>query len=396
MRLRHVLLVSTAVSSVGLWGFSGAAFAAGASPVPAAYDWTGFYAGVGVGIGSGSPGSIDWSETGSAIESLLPGSGTYPIMQGGTLSNFPPGGSGMGLKGDVGYNQQMDNFLLGVEASIMSGPFSSTATYTSSGTVSYITTSLVPTYSNFGYVTTTDTTVPSSTLVPTTVPTYIQHTFTETQTITNTSLVSNSTVTTYTDTFDTYQTSSVVSASQTSFFLTSSTSTTSTSTVTSTYISTFGTTTGSYPTSESYNSTDTSVAATGTWVANVTGRASIDWLAEVKGRAGITMDRTLLFATAGLAIGSITQETTGTLVVDGVPSSNTWTGKNSETRVGFVIGAGVEQALDDHWSVSAEGEYFNLGTATYDITSTGVPGSSGKATQVIDGGSFDVGVKYKF
>ena len=66
----------------------------------------------------------------------------------------------------------------------------------------------------------------------------------------------------------------------------------------------------------------------------------------------------------------------------------------------MVVGAGIEQALDDHWIVSGEAEYFNLGTTEYDILPDEgfAPGTdvTGTAKQTLDGGSVKVGIKYKF
>ena len=220
-------------------------------------------------------------------------------------------------------------------------------------------------------------------------------TFTNTTTITDD--VTTSTIE-YTDTLTTFQTTTTLNDSTVVEY---PTSTSYTTTVTSTTGSiTTDTITTATISNETFFSTDTpivSYSTNGEWTETITGRAQIDWLATIKGRIGITADRTLFFATGGLAIAGVTQETTATLTVDGPYGETTvsTSESNSETRFGFVVGAGIEHALDDHWIISGEAEYFNLGTAEYDIVSEGTD-IVGHQTQVLDGGSVKFGVKYKF
>jgi outer membrane immunogenic protein len=93
-----------------------------------------------------------------------------------------------------------------------------------------------------------------------------------------------------------------------------------------------------------------------------------NWLATFRGRAGLTLDRTLLYVTGGAALTdmSYTQTFNGPGLAGGVGNSF-GTSVVSSTRVGWTVGAGVEQALWGAWTV--KGEYlftrFNgMGTAT--------------------------------
>jgi outer membrane immunogenic protein len=93
------------------------------------------------------------------------------------------------------------------------------------------------------------------------------------------------------------------------------------------------------------------------------------WLATLRGRIGVAVaPKWLLYATGGLAVGEVDSTFAGGL--GGVPlgtiSSNT-------TRAGFVVGGGVEGALDNNWSAKLEALYVDLGsfdTAFGGVTNT--------------------------
>jgi outer membrane immunogenic protein len=84
----------------------------------------------------------------------------------------------------------------------------------------------------------------------------------------------------------------------------------------------------------------------------------LKWLATLRGRVGVAIaPKWLLYATGGLALGEVESSFSGGL--SGGPfatlSSNT-------TRAGFVVGGGVEGALDNNWSAKLEALYVDLGS----------------------------------
>ena len=94
-----------------------------------------------------------------------------------------------------------------------------------------------------------------------------------------------------------------------------------------------------------------------------------DWLVTVRGRAGYAVDKTLLYVTGGLAVGSVKGSwdlTSG--------NGYTKTGSVSDTKVGWTVGAGVEHAFAPNWTVKLEYLYTDLGSVDY--TSAYVPGST--------------------
>ena len=83
----------------------------------------------------------------------------------------------------------------------------------------------------------------------------------------------------------------------------------------------------------------------------------IKWFGTFRGRAGWLVDpRVLLYATGGLAYGRIDTSYTSGFV--GLPLA---TVTNSQTRLGWTVGAGVEGALDNNWSIKAEYLYVDYG-----------------------------------
>lgn len=75
--------------------------------------------------------------------------------------------------------------------------------------------------------------------------------------------------------------------------------------------------------------------------------ASIDWLSTVRGRVGFAFDNFLVYGTGGAAIGEVSTE------VGGI--------EDSDTRVGWAAGGGVEAAVTDNISIKGEYLYVDLG-----------------------------------
>jgi len=76
-------------------------------------------------------------------------------------------------------------------------------------------------------------------------------------------------------------------------------------------------------------------------------------------RAGYALDNTLLYATAGLAFAKISSS-----AVDYYLSDPYYNESSTGLRTGFVVGAGLEQALTSNISVKLEALYANLGHST--------------------------------
>jgi len=88
----------------------------------------------------------------------------------------------------------------------------------------------------------------------------------------------------------------------------------------------------------------------------------VDWLGSLRLRAGIAMDRALIYATGGLAVGGAKLETDFNF--DNV---NLLDESENKTKWGWTIGAGVDYALTDDLSARVEYRYTDLGKVDLDI-----------------------------
>ena len=97
------------------------------------------------------------------------------------------------------------------------------------------------------------------------------------------------------------------------------------------------------------------------------------YLFTVGPRIGYALCRWMPYITGGLAIGDIDFDqrflsrspTTGELFGQ--------EGSESETRVGWMVGGGLEYAITNHWRVRAQYQYIDLGEADFDSTFTDAP-----------------------
>ncbi len=90
----------------------------------------------------------------------------------------------------------------------------------------------------------------------------------------------------------------------------------------------------------------------------------VDWFATARGRVGFAFDRWLVYATGGAAWQHVSENLTFT----GPPGQISTTFGNSTTRGGWVVGAGVETAFWDNFTIGAEYLYINTGTYTSAFT----------------------------
>jgi outer membrane immunogenic protein len=113
------------------------------------------------------------------------------------------------------------------------------------------------------------------------------------------------------------------------------------------------------------NSTDPSLAVAGATANTVT---RINWLATASGRVGIAVDNWLFFAKGGGAFAEF-ETNTAVLNAAGVTTSNI---TSSDTRIGWMAGAGIEWAFTPNWLVKAEYNYIDFKATNYNATSTPV------------------------
>ena len=119
----------------------------------------------------------------------------------------------------------------------------------------------------------------------------------------------------------------------------------------------------------------------------------LDDLTTVRGKLGYAFDRTFVYATGGLAFGNVRID--NNLTLSGAPLFD---GRHGELRLGYVAGAGIEQALSQHLSVKVEGLYYDLGSRTVlsDRSYLSLPGYQAGSRIATDGFLTRVGLNYRF
>jgi outer membrane immunogenic protein len=131
----------------------------------------------------------------------------------------------------------------------------------------------------------------------------------------------------------------------------------------------------------------------------VNGKNSLTWLGTTRGRVGFVAtpdNRLMIYGTGGVAYGggnsqfSAFDNTTSTF----------WNGNPSSSRVGWVIGGGVEYAVTNNITVKGEYLYADLGSTKFNnIASTASPFFTGTTVSGKIGWNasiFRAGVNYKF
>lgn len=120
--------------------------------------------------------------------------------------------------------------------------------------------------------------------------------------------------------------------------------------------------------------------------------STLNWLSTARLRGGVPVDRFLLFASGGLALGGVTADLhdtyPGPVVIDTSSSATSW---------GWTAGGGVAAALGDHWVIKAEYLYVDLGSQQHSFSEPSPPGwplitTSGKMTASIG----RIGLDYRF
>jgi outer membrane immunogenic protein len=99
-------------------------------------------------------------------------------------------------------------------------------------------------------------------------------------------------------------------------------------------------------------------------------QSKIDWFSTFRLRAGFAFDRVWLYGTGGLAVADVK---TATAVAFGFPTGGftpvlggaVHAGADTQTRVGFAAGGGMEYAFTNNWSLKAEYLYIDLGRGSH-------------------------------
>lgn len=78
------------------------------------------------------------------------------------------------------------------------------------------------------------------------------------------------------------------------------------------------------------------------------------WVSTYRGRAGVVFGDALVYATAGLAVGRVSNMRSDPIILG-------FTAREDTTRAGLVFGAGVEYMFARNWTARVEAFYVDLG-----------------------------------
>jgi outer membrane immunogenic protein len=130
----------------------------------------------------------------------------------------------------------------------------------------------------------------------------------------------------------------------------------------------------------------------------LTTNVSSNWLATVRPRIGYAFDRTLVYATGGVAFGRVSFSNTDFEFAPNGAGFGNEASAGSQTKVGWAAGAGLEYGLTPNWIVSAEYLHVDLGT----LNTSGVVSSLFAATATLNFSTrlrsdiVRAGIAYKF
>jgi outer membrane immunogenic protein len=138
-------------------------------------------------------------------------------------------------------------------------------------------------------------------------------------------------------------------------------------------------------------------------------KSSVEWFSTLRARVGFTpVDRFLVFATGGLAYGSVKTTASANGISEGLVSEGfSWSGSGNKTsqRFGFAVGGGAEYAITNNVTFKTEYLYVDLGSKTIGVNgSAGFDGApepeiSGRLATAKSSDRFSViraGLNYKF
>lgn len=113
-----------------------------------------------------------------------------------------------------------------------------------------------------------------------------------------------------------------------------------------------------------------------------------DWQASLRLRAGYAVDTWLFYGTGGVAFAHAKLSTTDNPLG---PRPAVVISSDSNTHIGWTVGAGIEKAFTPNWIGRIEARYTDFGSRTYDL---GKFGDQVKSRW--DQASVGVGLSYKF
>ncbi|QPC91000.1 outer membrane protein [Mesorhizobium sp. INR15] len=122
--------------------------------------------------------------------------------------------------------------------------------------------------------------------------------------------------------------------------------------------------------------------------------SKIKWMGDVSARAGFALDRSLLYATGGVAFVGMDNYIGGQ---ENGPEPGVLYTKGSDNRIGWTIGGGLEYAFFKHITGRVEYSYYDFGTASKPMTYVKQPDAQiAGFERKLTAQSIKFGLSYKF
>lgn len=137
------------------------------------------------------------------------------------------------------------------------------------------------------------------------------------------------------------------------------------------------------------------------YTATVSGQNCLSRLAAIKGKLGMAFGEALIYVDGGLAFGRSAAKTVAVITNTGNPPSDVWSGSNTKTLTGYIIGAGVQYALVKNVSAGLRMSRYDLGRVSYttapdSFTAADQPGVNQSITGRVRGNLVQIGLDYSF
>ena len=127
---------------------------------------------------------------------------------------------------------------------------------------------------------------------------------------------------------------------------------------------------------------------------NNTFRSRMEYFGTFRGRIGYAWDRTMIYATGGLAYAEVENSAS----FFNAANQLQFDGGRRRMETGYTVGGGIEHAFSPNWSVKAEYLYYDLGSNVVNVAA--VPGGGGvggyNSRFENDGHIVRAGLNYKF
>jgi outer membrane immunogenic protein len=115
-------------------------------------------------------------------------------------------------------------------------------------------------------------------------------------------------------------------------------------------------------------------------------------LFTLRPRAGFAVDRTLFYVTGGYAAGILDYSETFTHLA----TNSVEAGTVSSTRSGWSVGAGIEYAMTNNWTIKGEYLYVNLGSVSFATANNLFPTFTSANNATLKENVVRLGLNYKF